>query len=72
MLYVVILFGVAFGGFIATLSFIYFFVSAVVSYIGLRILAAYDPRIADVFFVTMIRTPLPQSWFKGKGIIYRA
>ena len=72
MSYVVILFGVTFGGFIATLSFTYFVVTGVVSYIGLRLLANYDPRIADVVFITMIRTPLPPSWFKGEGIIYRA
>ena len=72
MSYVVILFGVTFGGFIATLSFTYFVVTGVVSYIGLRLLANYDPRIADVIFITMIRTPLPPSWFKGDGIIYRA
>ncbi|ORE97053.1 type IV secretion system protein, putative [Aurantimonas sp. 22II-16-19i] len=72
MSYVVILFGITFGGFIATLSFIYFAVAGVMSYVGLRLLANYDPRIADVVFITMIRTPLPQSWFRGKGIIYRA
>ena len=72
MTYVVALFAIVIGGFIATLSFTYFMVTGVVSYIGLRLLANYDPRIADVIFITMIRTPLPPSWFKGDGIIYRA
>ena len=70
--YVVMLVLIVFGGFIATLSFTYLLLSAVVSYAGLRALAAYDPRILDVAFVTLSKTPVPPSWFKGKGIIYRA
>ena len=72
MTYVVVLFGVVIGGFIATLSFIWFGVSAVVGYVALRVLANYDARLADVIFGVLSKAPLPQSWFKGKGIIYRA
>ncbi len=70
--YMVLLFGVSFGGFIAFTSFIWLLVTLPLGYVALRALANYDPRIADVWFVTMARTPLPASWFKGKGIIYRA
>ena len=72
MTYVVLLLTVTFGGFIATLSFAYLIVSGVVSYIALRMLANHDPRIADVIFIALTKTPLPLSWFEGRGIIYRA
>lgn len=70
--YVVMLALLVIGGFIATLSLIWFLASAVFGYAGLRLLAAYDPRIFDVIFVSLARTPIPASWFKGKGIAYRA
>lgn len=70
--YVVMLALLVIGGFIATLSLIWFVASAVLGYAGLRVLAAYDPRIFDVIFVSLSRTPVPASWFKGKGIAYRA
>lgn len=72
MTYVIILMLVVVGGFIATLSLIYFGVSAVIGYIALRLLAAYDPRIFDVIFTVLRTTPLTLSWFKGKGVIYGA
>ena len=72
MTYVVALFAVVIGGFIATLSFLWFVGSAIVGYAALRILANYDARLMDVIFTSLSKAPLPQSWFKGKGIIYRA
>lgn len=72
MTYVIILMLVVVGGFIATLSLIYFFVSAFVGYITLRLLAAYDPRIFDVIFTVIRVTPLTASWLKGKGTTYGA
>ena len=72
MTYVIILMLVVVGGFIATLSLIYFGVSAIVGYIALRLLAAYDPRIFDVIFTVIRVTPLTGSWFKGKGVTYGA
>ncbi|MCG8606023.1 VirB3 family type IV secretion system protein [bacterium] len=72
MTYVIILMLVVVGGFIATLSLIYFCVSAIVGYIALRLLAAYDPRIFDVIFTVIRVTPLTSSWFKGKGVTYGA
>lgn len=70
--YLVLLLALVIGGFIATLSFVYLVVSAVVGYTALRLLAAYDPMIADVLFTAMAKTPVPPCYFKGKGIIYRA
>ncbi|WP_026481155.1 VirB3 family type IV secretion system protein [Ahrensia sp. 13_GOM-1096m] len=72
MTYFIILMFVVVGGFIATLSLIYFGVSAIVGYIALRILAAFDPRIFDVIFTVLRVTPLTASWLKGKGVIYGA
>lgn len=70
--YVIILVMVVMGGFIATLSFVYLGLSGLVSYAALRALAAWDPRIFDVIFTSLRRTPLPAAWLKGKGIVYRA
>ena len=70
MTYVVILSFLVIGGFIATLSFIYLGVSGLAGYIGLRTLAAYDPRYFDVIFVTLSRTPPPRRWYAGRGITY--
>ena len=72
MTYVIILMLVVVGGFIATLSLIYFAGSAVIGYIALRILAAYDPRIFDVIFTVLRVTPLSTSVLKGKGVTYGA
>ncbi len=72
MTYVVILFMVVVGGFIATLSVVWMLASAAFGYAGLRALANYDPRFLDVIFVTLARTPPTPSWFKGKGQTYRA
>ena len=70
--YVIILVMLTMGGFIATLSFIYLAGSAVIGYAALRALAAWDPRIFDVIFTSLRRTPLPTAWLRGKGIVYRA
>lgn len=72
MTYVVALFALVIGGFIATLSFLWFIGSAIIGYAALRCLANYDARLMDVIFTSLSKTPLPRSWFKGKGIIYRA
>ena len=70
--YVIILMLVVVGGFIATLSLIYFGVSAIIGYATLRVLAAYDPRIFDVIFTTVRVTPVTVSQLKGKGVTYGA
>ena len=70
--YVVLLGLIVFGGFIGTLLFSYFGLSAVFGYAALRILAAFDPKMMDVVFVALVRTPVPPGYFRGEGIIYRA
>jgi type IV secretion system protein VirB3 len=70
--YVVILAMTTMGGFIATLSFVYFAASAIIGYAALRTLAAWDPRIFDVILTSLRRTPLPAAWLRGKGVVYRA
>lgn len=72
MAYVVVLLLVVMGGFIATLSYIYFIVSAVIGYSLLRVLAKYDLRLIDVALVVLQKTPVRSSQLKGKGITYRA
>lgn len=70
--YVIVLMLVVVGGFIATLSLIYFGSSVIIGYILLRLLAAYDPRIFDVVFIVLRVTPLSLSYFKGQGVTYGA
>jgi type IV secretion system protein VirB3 len=70
--YVVLLAMAVMGGFIATLSFVDLAASAVLGYAALRALAAWDPRIFDVIFTSLRRTPLPAAWLRGRGIVYRA
>jgi type IV secretion system protein VirB3 len=72
MTYLVLLFGIVVGGFIATLSVIWMLASAALGYAALRALANHDARFLDVVFVTLAKTPPTPSWFKGKGMIYRA
>ena len=72
MTYLVLLFGIVIGGFIATLSVLWLLSSAALGYAALRALANYDARFLDVIFVTLAKTPPTPSWFKGLGVIYRA
>lgn len=72
MTYLVLLFGIVVGGFIATLSVLWMLSSAAFGYAALRALANYDARFLDVIFVTLAKTPPTPSWFKGRGMIYRA
>ncbi len=72
MTYVMILFMVVMGGFVAFKSFVWLPVSLGLGYAALRALANYDPRFLDVIFVSLGQTPPTPSWFKGKGMIYHA
>jgi len=72
MTYVVVLFMVVVGGFIATLSVPWLPGSALIGYTALRALANHDPRFLDVILVSLAKTPPPPGWFKGRGMIYRA
>lgn len=71
MTYVVVLIMVSMGGFFATLSFVYFIVSAIVSYTLLRGLASKDLRLMDVVLTVLQKTPLKASQLAGRGVTYR-
>jgi type IV secretory pathway VirB3-like protein len=72
IMYLVLLICVVMLGFIFTGSFIYFVVSSGVGYTALRALAAYDPKIIDVFIATMKSTRMNTALLKGEGVVYRA
>ena len=72
MAYVVVLLLMVLGGFIATLSYIYFMVSALIGYSLLRMIAKYDLRLIDVILVVLHKTPVRSSQLKGKGVTHRA
>lgn len=59
-------------GFILTGSFLYLVVSGGVGYVALRGLAAYDPKIINVFIVAVQKTPLSAALIRGEKVIYRA
>lgn len=60
------------GGFVITTSIIYFFCSAAIGYLILRVIAAIDVYFFDVVFVVFQRTPITTSIVQGKGLTYRA
>lgn len=72
IMYLVVLISIVMLGFILTGSFIYFIVMSGVGYVALRALAAYDPKIIDVFIATMKSTRMSWALLKGEGAIYRA
>jgi type IV secretion system protein VirB3 len=72
MTYVVLLLMVVVGGFIATLSVTWLLASAGPGYGALRALSNHDARFLDVILVSVVRTPPPPGWFRGKGMVYRA
>lgn len=71
-MYLVVLIATVLLGFIFTGSFVYFVVMSGVGYTALRALAAYDPKIIDVFIATMKSTRMSPSLLKGEGVVYRA
>ncbi|OCP23568.1 MULTISPECIES: VirB3 family type IV secretion system protein [unclassified Ensifer] len=72
IMYLVVLISIVMLGFIFTGSFMYFVVMSSVGYVALRALAAYDPKIIDVFIATMKSTRMSLALLKGEGAIYRA
>lgn len=71
-MYLVVLICIVMLGFIVTGSFIYLVVTGCLGYITLRMLAAYDPKIVNVFVTTVQNTRMSPALLKGKGVIYRA
>ena len=72
IMYLVVLICTVMLGFIFTGSFVFFLVSAGGGYGLLRALAAYDPKIIDVFIVTVQTTRMHTGVFTGEGVTYRA
>jgi type IV secretion system protein VirB3 len=58
--------------FMMTQSLTFLFVGGLSVYGLLRLLAAYDPRILEVWMTTMRMTPLSGSIIRGYGVMYRA
>lgn len=72
ILYLMLLIGGALLGFILTKSFLYIIITPAVGYPVLRALAAYDPKIIDVFFVVLKTTRMDPGLFSKSGVTYRA
>ncbi len=72
IMYMVVLIGVSMIGFILTSSFVYIIVVGSTGYIALRALAAYDPKIINVFFATLGCMKMSHAVFSKEGVTYRA
>ncbi|RUU85355.1 MAG: hypothetical protein EOQ39_35130 [Mesorhizobium sp.] len=72
VMYLVVLIGVVMLGFIITKSFLYLVIVGSVGYATLRTLAAYDPKIIDVFIATVQSTRMSPALLKGEGLVYHA
>ncbi|MGX5805876.1 VirB3 family type IV secretion system protein [Bradyrhizobium sp. Arg314] len=70
--YLVVLICAVMLGFLITQSFIYLVVVGSSGYGALRALAAYDPKIIDVFIATVQSTRMSAALLKGEGLLYRA
>ncbi|MBY5775221.1 hypothetical protein HFN63_35195 [Rhizobium leguminosarum] len=72
IMYLVVLICFVMLGFLLTGSFMYFAVMSGLGYTALRALAAYDPKIIDVFIATLRSTRMRVELFNKQGIVYRA
>lgn len=72
IMYLVVLICFVMLGFIMTGSFIYLIVTGGIGYTALRALAAYDPKIIDVFIATAKSTRMSMQLLRGEGLVYRA
>lgn len=72
IMYLVVLIVVTMLGFILTRSFIYLIGTGGVGYALLRALAAYDPKIINVFIATVQQTRMSPALLQGKRLVYRA
>ncbi|WP_337145170.1 VirB3 family type IV secretion system protein [Mesorhizobium sp. Cs1299R1N3] len=70
--YLVVLICAVMLGFLITKSFVYMAVVGGAGYFALRALAAYDPKIIDVFIATVQSTRMSAALLKGEGLVYRA
>jgi type IV secretion system protein VirB3 len=72
IMYLVMLMTGVMLGFIISGSFLFLLIMSGVGYVALRGLAAYDPKIFDVFVAAMKRTPMNAALLRGEGLVYRA
>lgn len=72
IMYLVVLITLTILGFILTGSFLYLLVMGGVGYGALRALAAYDPKIINVFIATVQQTRMHPAVLTGEGLVYRA
>ncbi|WP_085033079.1 VirB3 family type IV secretion system protein [Ensifer aridi] len=72
IMYLVVLISVVMLGFIITGSFVYLVIVGGFGYGALRGLAAYDPKIIDVFIATVRSTRMSPDLLKPEGLMYRA
>ena len=72
IMYLVVLICVVMVGFILSGSFLYLVVGGSSGYLALRALAAYDPKIIDVFIATVKSTRMHPALYGSEGLIYRA
>ncbi|MCP1200598.1 MULTISPECIES: VirB3 family type IV secretion system protein [Notoacmeibacter] len=72
ILYLVVLIVITMLGFILSQSFIYLITVSSVGYAALRGLAAYDPKIINVFIATVQKTRMSPELMKGEGLVYHA
>ncbi|RVL89309.1 VirB3 family type IV secretion system protein [Sinorhizobium meliloti] len=72
ILHLVVLICVVMLGFVLTGSLVYLLTTASIGYGVLRALAAYDPKVVDLFIATVQCTRMSYGISKGEGMVYRA
>lgn len=72
IMYLVLLIIFVMLGFIFSRSFLFLITAGVVGYVGLRGVAAYDPKIIDVFIATVKQTRVSPALLRGERLVYRA
>jgi type IV secretion system protein VirB3 len=70
--YLIVLITVIMLVFIISRSFTFLLIGGLGGYAALRGLAAYDPKIIDVFIASMQRTRMNPALLRGGGLVYRA
>ncbi len=72
IMYLVVLITLTMLGFLVTQSFLILIVMGGLGYVALRGLAAYDPKIINVFIATVQQTRMNPALLRGEGLVYRA
>ncbi|MPR10158.1 hypothetical protein FS320_25235 [Microvirga tunisiensis] len=72
IMYLVVLICVVMLSFLITGSFIFLLTAGSIGYGALRALAAYDPKIVDVFIATVQSTRMNPALLKAEGLVYHA